>query len=118
VSCPSIRSMLFLFTTFLTISFAPGRTALRSNSLVEVWVMFVNTQALLNLMYNGFGSLIGYLACGWWFAACTRPAGTQWPVFWSVLAAAMAVVLVYFLVAYQGRRAGPQHRHKRARRQA
>jgi MFS family permease len=22
-------------------------------------------QALLNLMYNGFGSLIGYLACGW-----------------------------------------------------
>ncbi|MGA3182214.1 MAG: MFS transporter, partial [Verrucomicrobiota bacterium] len=64
-------------------------------------------QALLNLMYNGFGSLIGYLACGWWFAACTHPAGTQWPVFWSGLAAGMAVVLVYFLVAYQGQRAGP-----------
>jgi MFS family permease len=64
-------------------------------------------QALLNLMYNGFGSLIGYLACGWWFAACTHPTGTQWPVFWSGLAAGMAVVLVYFLVAYQGQRAGP-----------
>ena len=64
-------------------------------------------QALLNLMYNGFGSLIGYLACGWWFAACTHPAGTQWPVFWSGLAAGMTVALVYFLAAYQGRKAGP-----------
>jgi MFS family permease len=64
-------------------------------------------QALLNLMYNGFGSLIGYLACGAWFAACTHPAGTRWPVFWSGLAAAMTVVLVYFLAAYQGRKAGP-----------
>jgi hypothetical protein len=60
-------------------------------------------QALLNLMYNGVGSLIGYLACGWWFAACTNPAGTRWPVFWGGLAAGMAVVLVYFLTAYQGR---------------
>jgi MFS family permease len=64
-------------------------------------------QALLNLMYNGFGSLIGYLACGWWFAVCAHPSGTQWPVFWSGLAAGMAVVLVYFLAAYQGRRARP-----------
>jgi MFS family permease len=64
-------------------------------------------QALLNLMYNGFGSLIGYLACGWWFAACTHPPGAQWPVFWSGLAAGMAVVLVYFLAAYQGQRTRP-----------
>jgi MFS family permease len=64
-------------------------------------------QALLNLMYNGFGSLIGYLACGWWFAACARPAGTQWPVFWLGLAAGMAAVLIYFLAAYQGRGEGP-----------
>jgi MFS family permease len=61
-------------------------------------------QALLNLMYNGFGSLLGYLASGWWFAACARPGGTQWPLFWCGLAAAMAVVLVYFLTAYQGRK--------------
>jgi MFS family permease len=63
-------------------------------------------QALLNLMYNGFGSLIGYLACGWWYAVCTHPAGTQWPVFWSGLAAGMVVTLVYFLAAYQGRKVG------------
>jgi MFS family permease len=64
-------------------------------------------QALLNLMYNGFGSLIGYLACAGWFAACTPPAGTRWPVFWSGLAAGMALVLVYFLAAYQGQKAKP-----------
>jgi MFS family permease len=64
-------------------------------------------QALLNLMYNGFGSLIGYLSCGWWFAACSHPTGTRWPVFWSGLAAEMAVFLVYFLAAYRGQRAGP-----------
>jgi nucleoside transporter len=64
-------------------------------------------QSLLNLMYNGFGSLLAYLASGWWFAACTHPSGTQWPVFWSGLAAAMAVVLFYFLAAYQGQKVGP-----------
>ncbi|SPE60804.1 Nucleoside:H symporter [Verrucomicrobia bacterium] len=61
-------------------------------------------QALLNLMYNGFGSLIGYLVCGWWFGVCTNPTGTQWPIFWAGLAAGMAVFLIYFLAAYQGRR--------------
>ena len=34
------------------------------------------------------------------------PAGTQWPLFWGGLAAAVAVVMVYFLTAYQGRSAG------------
>lgn len=64
-------------------------------------------QALLNLMYSGFGSLTGYLVCGWWFATCALPAGTQWPVFWIGLAAVMAVVLIYFLAAYRGQKAGP-----------
>ena len=63
-------------------------------------------QALLNLMYNGFGSLIGYLACGWWFGACTHPTGTQWPVFWLGLMAVMVVVMVYFLAAYHGKGGG------------
>jgi MFS family permease len=62
-------------------------------------------QALLNLMYNGVGNLIGYLACGWWFAVCSIPQGTHWPVFWMGLSGGMAVVLVYFLTAYQGQKA-------------
>lgn len=64
-------------------------------------------QALLNLMYNGFGSLLAYLAGGWWFSECTRASGTQWPIFWSGLAVAMGVVLLCFLAAYQGQKAGP-----------
>jgi len=63
-------------------------------------------QALLTLMGIGAGNLIGYLGTGWWFAACTHPAGTQWPLFWGVLAAAVGAVLVYFLTAYQGRKRG------------
>ena len=63
-------------------------------------------QALLSLMGNGLGCLIGYLGSGWWFAACTRATGTSWPWFWSGLATAVAAVLAYFLAAYRGRRRG------------
>ncbi|MCX6903482.1 MAG: hypothetical protein NTW03_08395 [Verrucomicrobia bacterium] len=48
------------------------------------------------------GNLVGYLACAAWFRACALPTGTQWPLFWGGLTAAVAVVLVYFLAAYQG----------------
>ena len=57
-------------------------------------------QALLTLMAGGIGNLIGYLGSGWWFDACTPPRGTHWPVFWIGLAATVAVVLGYFLFAY------------------
>lgn len=60
-------------------------------------------QALMALMNGGVGNLVGYLGTGWWFATCTRPAGTQWPVFWGGLAVIVAGVLVYFLTAYHGR---------------
>ena len=59
-------------------------------------------QALLTLMNGGVGNLIGYLGAGWWFAVCARPTGTQWSLFWGGLAAAAAIVLVYFLTAYRG----------------
>jgi MFS family permease len=60
-------------------------------------------QALLTLMNGGVGNLIGYLGTGWWFAACARPTGARWPLFWAGLAATAAMVLVYFLTAYRGR---------------
>jgi MFS family permease len=65
-------------------------------------------QALMALMSGGVGNLIGYLGTGRWFTICSRPTGTQWPIFWGGLAAAVAVVLIYFLIAYHGRRAAPQ----------
>jgi MFS family permease len=59
-------------------------------------------QALMSLMISGAGNLTGYLGVGWWFAWCTRPDGTHWPMFWGVLAAAVAAVMGFFLVAYRG----------------
>ena len=60
-------------------------------------------QALLTLLNGGVGNLIGYLGSGWWFDVCTPPRGTHWPIFWGGLAAVVAVVLAYFLNAYDGR---------------
>jgi len=59
-------------------------------------------QALLALMNSGVGNLLGYLATGLWFSACTHPSGTQWPLFWGGLAAAVGAVMAYFLTAYHG----------------
>ncbi|MFO1486943.1 MAG: MFS transporter [Verrucomicrobiota bacterium] len=63
-------------------------------------------QALMTMMNTGVGNLIGYLGTGWWFGACTNPAGTSWFRFWIGLSVVVALVLIYFFTAYRGR--GPQ----------
>ena len=65
-------------------------------------------QALMSLMNNGVGNLIGYLGTGAWFATCTLGTITRWPSFWSGLAVVVAGVLVYFLIAYRGRGKPPK----------
>ena len=62
-------------------------------------------QALMTLMTSGVGNLFGYLGSGWWFKACAGAGGMNWPLFWGGLAAAVALVLIYFLAAYRGRAA-------------
>ena len=58
-------------------------------------------QALMALLNSGVGNLIGYLGAGLWFTTCTQSGGgTRWPMFWGGLAAAVAVVMIYFLAAY------------------
>jgi len=59
-------------------------------------------QALLSLTNGGVGNLVGYLGTGWWFSTCTQSSGTEWSLFWGGLAAAVALVLAYFLTAYRG----------------
>jgi MFS family permease len=59
-------------------------------------------QALMSLMNGGVGNLIGYLSTAGWFAACARPAGVRWPLFWLGLAAMVIGVLIYFLTSYKG----------------
>jgi MFS family permease len=63
-------------------------------------------QALMALMSGGVGNLIGYLGSGAWFAACTETGHQLWPKFWLGTSAAVAVVLGFFLLAYQGKAAG------------
>ena len=60
-------------------------------------------QALLSFMNGGIGNLFGYLGTGFWFDACTQTNGTHWPVFWGGLAAFVACVMIYFLVAFNDR---------------
>jgi MFS family permease len=60
-------------------------------------------QALMTLMNSGFGYLTGYLGTGWWFAECSSLAGTRWPRFWAGLSITVGAVMMYFLIAYQGR---------------
>ena len=65
-------------------------------------------QALLTLLSNGVGNLLGFLASGAWYAYC-RGLGhgvMPWPTFWAGLAGATAVVLVVFAVFYKGQPAG------------
>jgi nucleoside transporter len=63
-------------------------------------------QALMSLMNSGVGNLAGYLGSGFWFGVCTGTDGTRWHLFWGGLAAGVAVVLVFFLLAYQGKGRG------------
>jgi len=66
----------------------------------------VRAQALFSLMTAGVGSLVGYLGAGWWFAYAQRPGQPGWPLFWGGLAAAVALVGIFFLWAYRGRGRG------------
>jgi MFS family permease len=65
----------------------------------------VRAQAMMSLMTSGVGNLLGFLGTGWWFNACTKPGGVQWALFWSGLAAGVAVVMIYFMATYRGRQA-------------
>jgi nucleoside transporter len=67
--------------------------------IVRTWR--TRAQALLTLLNNGVGNLIGYLGSGWWFDSCTTAGQTRWPVFWWGLAGTIALVLVYFLLAFR-----------------
>jgi len=64
-------------------------------------------QALFSLMSGGVGNLLGYLGTGWWLQACKTNGVIDWSFFWGGLAAVVAAVLVYFVLAYHGRGGQP-----------
>jgi hypothetical protein len=63
-------------------------------------------QALLSLMNQGLGGVVGFLGTGYWLSLCRAPGGTRWPLFWGVLAVVVALVFLNFLINYQGRKSG------------
>jgi MFS family permease len=63
-------------------------------------------QALLSLVTSGFGNLAGYLGTGFWFRISTDSGVTNWPLYWSGLAIAVAAVFLFFLIAYRGQSTG------------
>jgi hypothetical protein len=65
----------------------------------------VRAQALLALLMSGVGNLAGYLGGGWWHHACQVDGRTDWSRFWWGETALTAVVCVFFILAYRGRRA-------------
>jgi MFS family permease len=70
----------------------------------QVWR--ARAQALMSLMTSGVGNLVGYLGTGFWFQTCTTRTGARWSLFWSGLALAVGLVLMFFVAAYHGRGAG------------
>ena len=60
-------------------------------------------QALLQFMLGGVGNLVGYLGTELWFQKATVGGVTRWPLFWSGLAGAVALIFVLFALIYRGR---------------
>ncbi len=69
--------------------------------------MRARAQALLTLMMSGIGSLVGTLGCGWWRVMC-KDGGTavDWSRFWLGLTVVMMGVMLFFAIAYRGRKHG------------
>jgi MFS family permease len=65
-------------------------------------------QALVALLSSGFGTLIGYLGVGRWFASTASYGDLRWTIFWGGLSLLTLGVLVFFLVAYHGRGSSPR----------
>jgi MFS family permease len=59
-------------------------------------------QGLLAMISGGLGPLVGAMFCGWLRKQCVTPDGQGWTLFWSVLAAMIALCFVIFATCYQG----------------
>ncbi len=86
-----------------TLVFVTGQIYLNER-IDSVWR--ARAQALMSLMTSGFGNLAGYLGTGFWLRLCSQSGSTRWPLYWSGLATAVAVVFSFFLVAYHGQSSG------------
>jgi MFS family permease len=88
---------IFLHGLCFTLFFIPAQIYIEQR--IEPHLRY-RAQALLTLLINGFGNLLGYLGCGWLYALSKNPGPTRWPLYWGLLAGGVACVGVYFLKTY------------------
>jgi Nucleoside H+ symporter len=62
------------------------------------------SQALLALMNSGIGNTTGILAILWWFHRCEHGNTVDWPAFWTLLAAGIAILTIVFVAGYKGQK--------------
>ncbi|MDB6153542.1 MAG: hypothetical protein JWL90_1995 [Chthoniobacteraceae bacterium] len=65
----------------------------------------VRAQALFSVMTSGVGNLAGYLGTGWWFNFSSAAGQVNWTLFWGGLSTLVALILLFFLATYRGKKA-------------
>ena len=96
-SISSVVFGVFLHGACFTLFFIPGQIYIERRIDPE---MRYRAQALLTLLIGGFGNLFGYLGSGWLHSSCASTSGTQWQLFWNILAGAVVAVGIYFVRSY------------------
>jgi len=104
-ACCALDTKAWLFTGIILHGFAFTLYFITAQIYLEQRVdprMRARAQALLQVMYSGFGNLAGYLGTGWWRSACMTNGVTNWSRFWWGMSAVSAFVFVWFALSYRG----------------
>jgi MFS family permease len=98
---PALITGIFVHGLCFTLFFVTAQIYLEQRIPPE---MRARAQAMLTLMMSGIGNLFGTLGSGWWWKACRIGEQTDWPSFWKGMTAQIALVFLFFAVAYKGRK--------------
>jgi nucleoside transporter len=98
---PAMIAGIFVHGLCFTLFFVTAQIYLEQRIPSE---MRARAQAMLTLMMSGIGNLFGTLGAGWWWKACRVGEQTDWPTFWKGMTAQIALVFLFFAVAYKGRK--------------
>ncbi len=98
-----VLALIQLFAFCQSPTWSIGSTIVLAR-LADAKKEFGPIRAMATLGWMGGCVLVSVV--GAWFAACTSGGATRWPLFWSGVSLAAAVVLVFFLVTYRGRGTG------------
>ena len=101
-STPALLVGIFLHGLCFTLFFITAQIYLEQRIPAE---MRARAQALLTVMMNGVGNLLGYLSTGWWRRVCHSGDGhTDWTTFWLGMTLLTTAVFIFFAIAYKGRK--------------